>query len=150
MKKIISLAAMVFAFSAITFAQKENVEKGEKKGKISVPADVKSALLKKYPEATNPAWEKEKGNYEANWGGKSGEDHSVLFTPAGVFIEIVNAIPVSQLPKAVSDYVTAHYPKSKITEAGKVTDASGKQYYEAEVNRKDLLFDLNGNYLRKD
>ncbi|HWZ05171.1 MAG TPA: hypothetical protein VNX40_16250, partial [Mucilaginibacter sp.] len=46
-----------------------------------VPAVVKSALSKKYPEATKVGWEKEKGNYEANWGGKSGEDNSVQFTP---------------------------------------------------------------------
>ena len=67
--------------------------------KIQVPVPVKSALLKKYPDAKKVTWEKEKGNYEANWGGKSGEDNSVQFTPAGNFIEIVKAIPVSELPK---------------------------------------------------
>ena len=35
-----------------------------------VPQAVKSALVSKYPEATKVSWEKEKGNYEANWGGK--------------------------------------------------------------------------------
>jgi len=50
----------------------------------AVPLAVKAALAKKYPNATKVSWEKEKGNYEANWGGKSGEDTSVQFTPAGV------------------------------------------------------------------
>ena len=153
MKKIISLVAMVFTLYSVTYAQKEKAEKGEKgdnKGRITVPAVVKSALLKKYPEAAKVTWESEMGNYEANWGGKSGEDHSVQFTPAGVFIEIVEAIPVSQLPKAVSDYVVLHYPKTKITEAGKITDAKGKLSYKAEVNGKDLVFDIDGKYLKKD
>ncbi len=34
----------------------------------AVPSVVKTALAKKYPEAAKVSWEKEKGNYEANWG----------------------------------------------------------------------------------
>lgn len=115
-----------------------------------VPAVVKSALSKKYPEATKAGWEKEKGNYEANWGGKSGEDNSVQFTPAGVFVEIVKALPVADLPKSVVPYVKSHYKGAKVTEAGRVTDAAGKTMYEAEVKGRDLIFDENGNFLKKD
>lgn len=114
----------------------------------NIPGSVKSALLKKYPAAKNASWEKEKGNYEANWGGKSGEDNSVQFTPSGEFIEIVKAISVSELPKSVTEYVKQHYKSAKITEAGKVTDAKGKQSYEAEVNKKDIIFDEKGNFVK--
>src|SRR5436305_13129810 len=108
------------------------------KGKsVSVPAAVKTALQTKYPEATKVTWEKEKGNYEANWGGKSGEDNSVQFTPAGEFIEYVIAIPVSQLPEKIISYIKTHYKGVKIKEAGKVTDAKGKLSYESEVAKKD-------------
>jgi hypothetical protein len=116
----------------------------------NVPAVVKTALLHNYPSASRVSWEMEKGNYEANWGGASGEDHSVLFTPGGSFVEQVEAIPVAQLPAAVADYVRSHYPGAKITEAGKVTDAEGRTRYEAEVRGKDLLFDEKGNFLRFD
>ena len=153
MKKIISLTMMLFTLFSLGFAQNEKAEKGEKGdkgGKITVPAAAKAALVKKYPEAKGVKWEAEKGNYEANWGGKSGEDHSAQFTPFGDFVEIVDAIPVSQLPKAVFAYVATNYPKTKITEAGKVTDAKGKQTYEAEIKGKDLIFDLEGKYLKKD
>jgi hypothetical protein len=151
MKKVFGLAAIVFALSTATFAQKKNEkneEQKEMKSKITVPAAVKAALAKKYPEASNVTWEKEKGNYEGNWGGKSGEDHSVQFTPTGTFIEIVNAIPVSELPKNTVDYVKAHYKGAKITEAGKVTDAKGKTSYEAEVNGRDVIFDETGNFVK--
>ncbi len=116
----------------------------------SVPSAVKTALAKKYPEAAKVSWEKEKGNYEANWGGKSGEDNSVVFTPSCTFVEIVKAIAVSDLPKNVASYVAAHYKGARIKEAGKVTDAAGKTMYEAEIKGGDLIFDENGNFLKKD
>ncbi|WP_428328314.1 PepSY-like domain-containing protein [Mucilaginibacter sp.] len=115
-----------------------------------VPKVVKSALAKKYPEAVKVSWEKEKGNYEANWGGKSGEDNSVQFTPAGTFIELVKAIKISDLPKNIAPYVIAHYKGAKIREAGKVTDAAGKTIYEAEIKGGDLIFDENGIFIKKD
>lgn len=151
MKKVFGLAAVLLALSTATFAQEKNEkneEQKEMKSKVNVPAAVKAALIKKYPNATKVTWEKENGNYEANWGGKSGEDNSVQFTPSGSFIEIVNAIPVSQLPKATLDYVKVHYKGAKITEAGKVTDANGKTSYEAQVNGKVILFDESGNFVK--
>jgi hypothetical protein len=114
-----------------------------------VPANVKAALAKKYPAATKISWEKEKGNYEANWGGKSGEDNSVLFTPSAEFLEIVVAIPVNQLPSSVAPYVMKNYKGAKIKEAGKVTDASGKHMFEAEIKGKDLIFDEKGVFIKE-
>lgn len=115
-----------------------------------VPAVVKATLAKKFPSAKKVSWEMEKGNYEANWGGKSGEDNSVLFTPAGTFVELVQAIPVSQLPTSVPVYVKQHYKGAVIKEAGKVTDASGKHMYEAEIKGKDLIFDEKGVFIKED
>jgi hypothetical protein len=115
-----------------------------------VPAVVKSALAKKYPQANKVSWEKEKGNYEANWGGKSGEDNSVVFTPAGTFVEIVKAISTTELPKTIGPYVKEHYKGAKIREAGRVTDAAGKIMYEVEIKGADLIFDENGNFIKKD
>lgn len=140
MKKYSILAVACILFAGATYAQKiKNTD---------VPAAVKSALQGKYPQAKAASWEKEDGNYEANWGGKSGEDNSVQFSPAGEFIEIVKAIPVSQLPAPVLAYVKEHYKGAKITEAGKVTDAHGKISFEAEVNKKDIVFDEKGAFVK--
>lgn len=145
MRKLIFLTAVAgcFLFSA-TVVLAQRVKNSQ------IPAAVSSALATKYPTATKVTWEKEKGNYEANWGGKSGEDMSVQFNPAGVFIEQVVAIPTSALPAGVSKYVKEKYKCAKISEAGKVTDAKGKIMYEAEVKGKDLVFDEQGNFLKKD
>ncbi|MEO6639313.1 MAG: PepSY-like domain-containing protein [Ginsengibacter sp.] len=144
MKKL-SIIAILFALSNATFAQEKEHEGKEN---IKVPAVVKSALAKKYADAKNVTWEKENGNYEANWGGKSGEDNSVQYTPSGIFIEIVTAIPVSELPAKVTAYVKQHYNGAKITEAGKVTDSKGKLSFEAEVHGKDIIFNENGDFIK--
>lgn len=140
MKKYVSALLLFSLNAAITHAQRISTK--------DVPSTVSASLKKKYPEASQVTWEKEKGNYEANWGGKSGEDHSVQFSPDGAFIEQVNAIPVSSLPPSVHNYVQQHYKGIKITEAGKVTDAHGKTLFEAEVQHKDLLFDEKGNFIK--
>jgi hypothetical protein len=142
MKKIILSVLLATALTGVAHAQKVK--------NTAVPAAAKVALLKKYPAATKATWEKEKGNYEANWGGKSGEDMSVQFTPDGTFIEQVAAIPVTELPAGVAVYVKQHYKGAKITEAGKVTDAKGILTYEAEVRGNDLVFDEKGTFIKQD
>ncbi|MEO5944593.1 MAG: PepSY-like domain-containing protein [Ferruginibacter sp.] len=147
MKKILGLTAILFTLSSTTFAQKN-----EGHEKVKIPSVVKNANMQKYPESKTHhiTWEKEKGNYEANWGGKDGEANSVTYTPAGVFIEIVKEIPISQLPAAANTYIKAHYKKAKFGDVGKVLDAQGKTWYEVEINRKDVIFDENGNFVKEE
>ena len=121
------LVALLFSATFHTIALAQDLKQKD------VPTTVRTAFLKKYPDAKKVSWEKEKGNYEANWGGKSGEDSSVTYTPSANFVEIVVAIPGSQLPPSVSPYVKEHYKGAKISEAGKVTDAAGRHMYEAEI-----------------
>lgn len=142
MKKTLSLL-MGFGFIA-TAALAQDLKPKD------VPAVVKSALTSKFPSASKVNWEKEKGNYEANWGGKSDEDNSAVFTPSGTFVEIVKAISITDLPKSIAPYVSIHYKGAKIKEAGKVTDAAGKTFYEAEIKGGDLIFDENGVFVKKD
>jgi len=143
MKYFLILSVLLFTAYATPVKAQDLKEK-------DVPEVVKSALAKKYPDVKKVSWEKEKGNYEANWGGKSGEDNSAIFTPSGNFIEIVQAIPIDQLPASIAPYVAKHYNGAKIKEAGKVTDASGKHMYEVEIKGKDLIFDEKGNFLKED
>ena len=115
MKKILITATLATAvFTTALFAQ----------GHINVPQIVKDAFSKKFPQATHVTWEKEKGNYEANWGGKEGEDNSVLYTPSGKFVEAGEAIAVNQLPALAINYVKSHFKGASITEAMHVTSAN--------------------------
>ena len=123
---------------------------GQTSKKVEVPDNVKTACLKKFPQSASAklTWEMEKGNYEANWGGKTGEDNSAVFTPTGDFLEIVKTIPVSQLPAPALAYVKSHEHGAKISEAGLVTDAKGIVTYEAEIKGKELIFDQSGKILK--
>lgn len=147
MKKIVSLTAIFCAFAIFTFAQKES-----KSERINVPAVVKKANMEKYPESKkyHITWEKEKGNYEANWGGKDGEANSVTYTPTGEFIEIVKAISAHELPAPVISYTKEHYKNHKFGDVGKVLDAQGKSSYEVEINGKDVIFDENGQFVKEE
>lgn len=144
MKKLV-LSAATMGFVLLSAQLSAQVIKSSK-----VPPAVKSALSVKYPSASKVSWENEKGNYEANWGGKSGEEMSVEFTPAGVFVEQAEAISLSRLPVGVKNYVSIHYKGSKIKEAGKIIDAKGTIMYEAEVLGKDLVFDESGKFIKID
>ena len=148
MKKILGLFTMLIAFNSGTFAQKNEGANEH----INVPAVVKSANMKKYPESKTQhvTWEKENGNYEANWGGKDGEANSAQYTPSGNFVEIVKAIPVNQLPKSSLSYIKEHYKNTKFGDVGKVLDAQGKNSYEVEINRKDVIFDEKGNFVKEE
>lgn len=142
MKKNLLATLFCSAFLFVSaFAQNIKADK--------VPSSVKAALQAKYPDAKGVSWEKEKGNYEANWGGKSGEDNSVLFTPSGKFLEMEKLIPVSDLPNTAVNYVKDHYKSARIHEAEKITDAKGKISYEIAVNKQELVFDESGNLIKK-
>ncbi|HVS96092.1 MAG TPA: hypothetical protein VHE54_06385 [Puia sp.] len=114
-----------------------------------VPRAVRDALTQKYPQAARVGWEKENGNFEANWGGRSGEDHSVQFSPDGTFVEEVDAMAVKDLPPSVAEYVKTHY-HTPIREAGRRLDAKGKHTFEIGIRGKDLLFTPEGKFLREE
>lgn len=137
-KYLIAGTAALTMFASVLLAQS-----------ITVPQAVKTAFAQKYPEAVKQVnWEKENGNYEANWGGKSGEDNSAMYSPTGKFLEIAKAISVKELPAASVSYVNSHYKGHTISEAALVTDAKGKVTYEAEVAHKDVVFDQQGNFVK--
>ena len=139
MKKILFL--LISASSILfTHAQKINEK--------NVPPVVKATLQKQFPTAKNVIWEKEKENYEAGF--KINEtNYSALLTPAGDMIETEIEISVTALATSITNYIAKHYPKQKIKEAAKITNAKGEVTYEAEVNNKDLIFDHSGKFLKE-
>ncbi|MDE3213513.1 MAG: PepSY-like domain-containing protein [Bacteroidota bacterium] len=119
---------------------------------ISVPHIVRIALYKNFPESKtyHIVWERENGNYEANWGGRDGEANSAQFNPQGDFIEIVKEISSSQLPKSIFPYLKAHYHYYRLGGLGIVKDAKGITTYEVEVHGKDIIFDQSGKFLKEE
>lgn len=126
----------------------------QKVKEADVPAAVKTTFQNTYKGAKAEKWEKEKdGNYEAEFDWNKAEA-SASFSADGKFLQYEQEMKTAGLPKTVSDYVTKNYAGYKITEAAKITDASGAISYEAEVKKgkeeMDLIFDSNGNFLKKE
>ncbi len=140
MKRILFLLMSVTFFSNCADAQKIK--------STEVPAAVKSAFEKQYPDVKDVDWEKEDSNYEAEFE-VSKIETSVVYDANGTLIETEVEIAVSALPQIAQDYVSKNYPKSKISEAAKITSASDTVTYEAEVGESDLIFDANGNFVKE-
>lgn len=139
MKKLIFL---LVAMAGVSFANAQKVSDKE------VPTVVKSAVQKKYPNAKELKWEKEKGNYEVGFE-LAKTDYSVLINASGNILETEVEISIDELPANVKAYVSKHYAGQKIKEAAKIADSKGIVTYEAEVNGKDLIFDKSGKFLKE-
>lgn len=150
-KSIIVLASLL----TVSFAGAQDLKEAD------VPAAVKEAFKKKFPDVKKTEWEKEGANYEVEFdvvrvpmddpkAKKQEIEKSAVYTATGELVQIEEEIPVSSLPKAVADYVTKNYAGKKISEAAKITESNGTVMYEAEVGKEDLIFDVNGNFVKKE
>ena len=120
---------------------------GQKLKESQVPAAAKAAFEKKYP-GLKGSWDKEDANYEVNFK-QDGKAMSAVIDKNGTIVETETDIPVTDLPKAVQDYMKKHYAGTKIEEAAKIVKANGEVNYEAEVHHKDVVFDSNGKFIKE-
>ncbi len=139
MKKLTLLAALVVLTATAACGQKLDA--------ANVPPAVKTACAMRYP-GIMVKWEKEGGNYEAAFK-RNNNSMSALFKPDGTFTESEVDMKWSELPGTVLAYVQQHYTGQIIKGAAKITKADGTINYEAEINKKDLVFDANGKFLKE-
>ncbi|MCW5909879.1 MAG: PepSY-like domain-containing protein [Cyclobacteriaceae bacterium] len=129
---------------AVMMASCTNAQKVKDK---EVPAVVKSALQKSYPNAKELSWEKENGNHEASFE-VDDTDYSLLIDTSGNILETEVEINIDELPAKAKEYISQNHAGQKIKEAAKITDSKGVVTYEAEIKGKDLIFDSNGDLLK--
>ncbi len=129
MKKILFIGlGMFFALTSCN---------GDKKA----PQAAQAALEKLYPGISDVDWGKENDStWEAEFK-NNGIATSVTYSNNGELQEVEEEISLSEFPQAAQDYLTQNYPNDKITEVAKITDKEGAVMYEAEINKKDLIFD---------
>lgn len=139
MKKSIVLFAI--GFTTLTAS-------AQKMKEADVPPAVKAAFTKAYPNSKAGGWEKENGNFEAEFDLNKVE-MSVLIDPNGTITETESEIKVSELSKTITDYCAKNYPGKKIAEASKIVDAKGVITFEAEINNNDVLFAADGAFIKE-
>jgi len=135
-------AILLGAMFAVSFANAQKVSDKD------VPTAVKTTLQKNYPNAKEIKWEKENGNYEAEFEVEE-TDYSLLIDVSGNILETEIEIKVDALPANAKAYISKNYAGQKIKEATKITDNKGVVTYEAEIKGKDLIFDSNGNLIKE-
>ncbi|ASK29173.1 hypothetical protein CEY12_03210 [Chryseobacterium sp. T16E-39] len=136
------LAVLVIMISGATIVHAQKIQQAK------VPASVQTTFKTQFPEAKKVKWEKEKDNFEAEFQ-SNGIAYSVLFGGGGDIIEKEVPIKVNTLSTSIKQFITDKYPDQKIKEAAKITDSKGVMTYEAEVDGKDLIFDMNGKFLKE-
>jgi len=140
MKKYFLMVPVITVLTLSAGAQKLN--------ESQVPAAIKQAFQKAYP-GTAATWDKERGNYEANFK-QNGKAMSSVIDPKGSIIETETDIAVNELPLAIHQYIKQHYKGAAIKEAARIVKADGDVNYEAEVNNKDVVFDAAGKFIREE
>lgn len=138
MKKVV-LLIMAVAFTGYAMSQKINDSE--------VPAAVKNSFEKSFP-GSKAKWEKEKEKYEAEFSFRN-DELSAVFDAEGKILEREKEIPVTELPKGVTEYLEKNLPGARIKESAKIVDSNGAITYEAQIGKTDYLFDKDGNFIRR-
>ena len=131
MKKIMLLSLLALVSCATAIAK-------------NPPQAVLAAFQQKFPNAQDVDWSKEKnGEWEAEFELSGGHDMSANFSTDGRWLERETEIAFSELPAPV----IAALKGKKVKETARIEKADGSTVYEAEVKRKDLIFDALGKML---
>lgn len=140
---------MKTAIAILTLTFATVVCKAQKMKEAEVPAAVKEAFKKQYPNAKVQKWEKEGKDFEAEFKLNKVET-SVLMDASGAILETEKEIKVADLPKAITEYVTKNMPGKKIKEASGILGADGNKTYEAEIDGTGYIFNSAGTLLKKE
>jgi FKBP-type peptidyl-prolyl cis-trans isomerase len=138
MKKIVLLVTFGFA-TFIVNAQEINSSE--------VPAPIKDAFAKLYPNAKVDQWEKENNVYEAEFK-EAKKEMAVSFSMNGQLIETEKEMSVKELPQGVTDYIEKNLKGKRVKKADSVTDNKGHVVYEVEIGSETYVFDSSCNYIR--
>ncbi len=132
---------LVLLFSIGCFTITANAQKVMES---AVPAGVKTAFVKLYPDVTVTSWTKEPINNLSASFVKDGVPTSVLMGPNNNLLETTVEIKASELPKAAADYCAG----KTITKAYKRTSYTGVVTYKVDAG-SELNFDKDGNFAKK-
>lgn len=123
-KNILSLLAAIMIFVPACIAQ-------------TVPNSVKQQFSKKFPKATEVAWDKESDSeYEASFKIKNVK-YSANFATDGSWLETEQAISFKELPDAVLATLSRDYYGVKINEVAKLMNNKNETFFEVEIEKMD-------------
>jgi hypothetical protein len=105
-----------------------------------------------YPDVKDYEWEDD-GEYKEVEFEYEGMEISILYDKDGNFIQKEIEIAISELPEAITTYITENYPDAEVEEAETLESKEGSFYEVGIENDNDeeieLIFDANGNFVKQ-
>ena len=145
MKSLLSFLLTAIVLPSLLFGQEAKTASKN----VAVPDAAKTAFTKAFPGSSKITWEKEGKDYEVNFM-QGVNKMSAVYDHSGLLKETEQVIQPDQLPATITAWIAEHRKGSKPTEAAKITKANGEINYEAEVNKKDLVFDASGKFIKEE
>lgn len=147
MKKIFALVAVILAFQAAAFAQKNKTVAEQ-----DVPERYVKDFQRQAPEAKNPVWISESNDIYMVKFDNGDQKQSFRFSPKGM--ETRWAVDTKFTPQAIKDTVAHKYKKYKIRELN-VMSIKNHPSYEVRISlskKKDkspriLTFETDGKFI---
>ncbi|MFH1319700.1 MAG: PepSY-like domain-containing protein [Bacteroidota bacterium] len=118
-----------------------------------VPANLKTAFSKKFPDATKVKWDKEN---EKEWEAEfkmDGKEYSASFDNNGAWMETEYEISTNEIPAVVKTTIEEEFSGYKIAESEISETADGKVYeFELEKDKVEMevAIDTNGKIIKKE
>lgn len=136
MKHLLIILMLVPAFSL----------KAQELSEHEIPVVIVDVVKAHYP-AAEVEWEMENDFYEAEFEIDNVEIE-MLIDQNGSLIQTVTEIDEDAFPETGRTYISTNFPRKKVEDYEKHTDANGVITYSVEIDDNDYLFDASGNYLR--
>lgn len=119
---------------------------GQNIAAADVPSLVLNSFKARFTNAVDIEWEKKRDYYEADF--EIGTtDHEVQINSAGKILIHKQQISPLDLPKVITDQITAKFKDFKLDEADKL-EKDGKVYYQVELDKRfterRMVFAENG------
>jgi hypothetical protein len=144
------MKAIILSLSLLTMTMFSSISAKDDDDDVKVaPAKVKTEFAKLYPTVKEVKWHTEDGNYEGNFTYNK-KEMSVQITEKGELLQTEVYLKVTELPKAVQDYLTKNYKGEKFNEYSEVTDAKKVKHYQAETKEKVFIFDSKGIFVKEE
>lgn len=119
---------------------------GQNISAADVPSLVLNTFKATFTNAVDIEWEKKKDHYEADFEVGTA-DHEVRINPTGTILLHKQQMSTLDLPKVITDQLTAKFKDFKLDEADKL-EKDGKVYYQVELDKrfteKRMVFAENG------
>ena len=118
-----------------------------------MPAAVKTAFAKYYPNVNKVKWNREDQVFEAKYF-EGSQRHDAEFDAQGHLLARERVIAEIDLPKAVLDAYRKDFPEHDLSEIEEITDArTGNISYELDITRGkrkfEAIYSPTGNLIRQ-